>query len=78
MYFNVFEAAPENDRDGPTQQAAQNAGGKVGFRIVSVVIKSSFLCSFLNIFYDPQPGKSDVLSICITAAFHCTDSLRDD
>ncbi len=29
MYFNVFEAAPENDRDGPTQQAAQNAGGKV-------------------------------------------------
>jgi len=30
MYFNVFEAAPENERDGPTQQAAQNAGGKVG------------------------------------------------
>jgi len=30
MYFNVFEAAPENDRDGPSQQAAQNAGGKVG------------------------------------------------
>jgi len=29
MYFNVFEAAPENDRDGPSQQAAQNAGGKV-------------------------------------------------
>jgi hypothetical protein len=29
MYFNVFEAAPENERDGPTQQAAQNAGGKV-------------------------------------------------
>ena len=28
MYFNVFEAAPENDRDGPSQQA-QNAGGKV-------------------------------------------------
>jgi serine/threonine-protein phosphatase PPG1 len=31
MYFNVFEAAPENERDGPTQQAAQNAGGKVCF-----------------------------------------------
>jgi len=31
MYFNVFEAAPENERDGPTQQAAQNAGGKVSF-----------------------------------------------
>ena len=29
MYFNVFDAAPENERDGPTQQAAQNAGGKV-------------------------------------------------
>lgn len=29
MYFNVFEAAPENDGDGPSQQAAQNAGGKV-------------------------------------------------
>jgi hypothetical protein len=30
MYFNVFEAAPENERDGPSHQAAQNAGGKVG------------------------------------------------
>jgi hypothetical protein len=80
MYFNVFEAAPENDRDGPTQQAAQNAGGKVGFLVVSVVIKSSFRCSFLNIFYNLcfTPGKSNVLSICITAALHCTDSLRDD
>ena len=29
MYFNVFEAAPENERDGPSHQAAQNAGGKV-------------------------------------------------
>ena len=30
MYFNVFEAAPENERDGPTQhQAAQNVGAKV-------------------------------------------------
>ncbi|KAF7376420.1 Serine/threonine-protein phosphatase [Mycena sanguinolenta] len=29
MYFNVFEAAPENDRDGPSQQAAQNANGKL-------------------------------------------------
>ena len=31
MYFNVFEAAPENERDGPTQQASQNAGGKVRY-----------------------------------------------
>ena len=30
MFFNVFEAAPENERDGPMHQAAQNAGGKVG------------------------------------------------
>ncbi|PPQ66334.1 hypothetical protein CVT26_011165 [Gymnopilus dilepis] len=29
MYFNVFEAAPENERDGPSQQAAQSAGGKL-------------------------------------------------
>ncbi|KAF8828614.1 hypothetical protein HHX47_DHR3000321 [Lentinula edodes] len=33
MYFNVFEAAPENERDGPTQQAAQNASGKVSVSI---------------------------------------------
>lgn len=29
MYFNVFDAAPENERDGPTQNAQQNAAGKV-------------------------------------------------
>ncbi|KAI0948979.1 hypothetical protein AcW1_008703 [Taiwanofungus camphoratus] len=29
MYFNVFQAAPENERDGPSQQVAQNAGGKL-------------------------------------------------
>lgn len=29
MFFNVFEAAPENERDGPNQQSAQNASGKV-------------------------------------------------
>jgi serine/threonine-protein phosphatase PPG1 len=29
MFFNVFEAAPENERDGPNQQNAQNASGKV-------------------------------------------------
>ncbi len=28
-FFNVFQAAPENERDGPTHQAQQNAGGKV-------------------------------------------------
>ena len=29
MFFNVFQAAPENERDGPSHQAAQKAGGKV-------------------------------------------------
>ena len=30
MHFNVFEAAPENERDGPSQQQAlQNGGNKV-------------------------------------------------
>ena len=29
FFFNVFQAAPENERDGPSQQAQQNAGGKV-------------------------------------------------
>ncbi len=36
MFFNVFEAAPENERDGPTQQANQNAGGKVRTLVYSV------------------------------------------
>lgn len=44
MYFNVFEAAPENDRDGPSQQAAQNAGGKVrGFGVQARVKAHLFL-----------------------------------
>ena len=29
MYFNVFQAAPENDRDGPSHQAMHNPGGTV-------------------------------------------------
>jgi len=29
MYFNVFQAAPENDRDGPSHQAIHNPGGTV-------------------------------------------------
>ena len=41
MYFNVFEAAPENERDGPTQQAAQNAGGKVCLLQLFFVITST-------------------------------------
>ena len=38
MYFNVFEAAPENERDGPSQQAAQNAGGKVSINPDSALL----------------------------------------
>jgi hypothetical protein len=38
MYFNVFEAAPENERDGPSQQAAQNAGGKVSSLTLASVL----------------------------------------
>ena len=29
MFFNVLEAAPENERDGPGQQAQLNVGGQV-------------------------------------------------
>ena len=35
MFFNVFQAAPENERDGPSHQAAQNAGGKVRHALLS-------------------------------------------
>jgi len=44
MYFNVFEAAPENERDGPNQQGPPNAGGKVStksLRNLSVALADS-------------------------------------
>ena len=51
MYFNVFEAAPENERDGPNQQP-QNAGGKVCFfYFLSSSEQSPFCISSLNISY---------------------------
>ncbi|KAF8629882.1 hypothetical protein AX15_003241 [Amanita polypyramis BW_CC] len=56
LFFNVFEAAPENERDGPSQQAAQNAGGRVG--VTSFISKYSLsrspsnAYSYQNIFYD--------------------------
>ncbi|KAJ7457873.1 hypothetical protein FB451DRAFT_1406729 [Mycena latifolia] len=28
MYFNVSDDAPENERDGPSQQAAQSVNGE--------------------------------------------------
>jgi serine/threonine-protein phosphatase PPG1 len=41
MYFNVFSDAPENERDGPTQNAQQNAAGKVQFQ---PLVLSGFVC----------------------------------
>ncbi|KAJ3546490.1 hypothetical protein NMY22_g2038 [Coprinellus aureogranulatus] len=29
MHFNVFDAAPENEKDGPAQQAQQSASGRL-------------------------------------------------
>lgn len=43
MFFNVFEAAPENDRDGPNQQSAQNATGKVRIAIALPTYLPDFL-----------------------------------
>ena len=53
MYFNVFDAAPENERDGPSQQAAQNAGGKVCTNFIRrpSILDNNF-CSFQNISYE--------------------------
>ena len=40
-FFNVFQAAPENDRDGPSHQAQQNAGGKVrGDRVTNCSLET--------------------------------------
>ena len=51
MYFNVFDAAPENERDGPSQQAAQNAGGKVCFLILCFQCLTQSFYSYLSTFY---------------------------
>lgn len=37
MHFNVFDAAPENERDGPSHQS-QNAGTKVGTFYIGYLI----------------------------------------
>lgn len=42
MFFNVFEAAPENERDGPNQQGAQNASGKVTAVARYITVTNSF------------------------------------
>jgi len=57
MFFNVFEAAPENDRDGPNQQGAQNASGKVriGTTLFAYSPVSLLLISYLNTFFDTPP-----------------------
>ena len=66
MYFNVFDAAPENERDGPSQQATQNAGGKVRFHkfLDQVAIRSQQISttlitslSFLNTSYSSSVAR---------------------
>lgn len=66
MYFNVFDAAPENERDGPSQQATQNAGGKVRFHkfLDQVSIRSQQISttlitslSFLNTSYSSSVAR---------------------
>lgn len=52
MFFNVFEAAPENDRDGPNQQSAQNANGKVRIRATLPAYSPILFISYLNTFFN--------------------------
>lgn len=62
MYFNVFDAAPENERDGPSQQAAQNASGRVRL-LIPDHCSDRFEWSFINGSYQntscrlPIPGR---------------------
>lgn len=44
MHFNVFEAAPENERDGPAQQPVQNAAGKVSFSLTQSFFSAYSIC----------------------------------
>lgn len=37
-FFNVFQAAPENERDGPAHQAQQSAQGKVRCGVTCCII----------------------------------------
>ena len=66
MYFNVFEAAPENERDGPSHhQAAQNAGAKVGNRYLA--------CSFLGgTFPLDLQGRADTCVSSPNTFYKCT------
>lgn len=53
MFFNVFEAAPENERDGPGQQAQLNAGGQVSHvSSRSCETHPDFARSYQSISYD--------------------------
>ena len=45
MYFNVFQAAPENDRDGPSHQAIHNPGGTVRVSTVTSAFLQQLLMS---------------------------------
>ena len=48
MYFNVFEAAPENEKDGPQQQAQQNASGRVRLQLFDLLTLLTMFFSFQN------------------------------
>ncbi|KAI1795509.1 Metallo-dependent phosphatase-like protein [Ganoderma leucocontextum] len=55
MFFNVFQAAPENERDGPSHQAAQNAGGKVRQALLYFSKACAHSMSALFPFSSPSP-----------------------
>lgn len=70
MFFNVFQAAPENERDGPSQQAAQNAGGKVcqllarqGALSLTLVHSYPSISCKLSIMIDTLPSSRKVVSM---------------
>lgn len=75
MFFNVFEAAPENERDGPSQQAAQNAGGRVGLAplVDKHLLNKSSIDSYRNIFCDPG---ADVRKLLVTILQQIHDAPR--
>jgi serine/threonine-protein phosphatase PPG1 len=47
-YFNVFQAAPENDRDGPSHQVMNNPGGKASNFPLSLTVVRVLILFSLN------------------------------
>jgi hypothetical protein len=46
MFFNVFDAAPENERDGPSQNAQANAAGRVSCVLRICGRRADNVCSY--------------------------------